>query len=215
MSRFRTRQTFGPSCPSGGIWYSCGFGSKFVGCCRSEACENGCATGNLEPASFNPSSYGGFPDQECSTGSWYTCNSTSPPFLGCCKSNPCELGSCPEGDLAAGFLSNNPAIAASFSPTGGPSSTSTSNPSSSPSSTGAVQPTSTIHSAPIGAIVGGVVGGVLLLCVIIFYIYRRKKVSKSGPLHESHNISEEPPKPSISQLFADSVVKRKSRLHDT
>ncbi|OCK92398.1 uncharacterized protein K441DRAFT_570129, partial [Cenococcum geophilum 1.58] len=74
------RQAFRPSCPSGGNWYSCGYGSRFVGCCKSQPCVNNCPAGNLEPASFDPSYYGKFPDQECSAGSWYTCTGTTPPF---------------------------------------------------------------------------------------------------------------------------------------
>ena len=103
------RQAFSPSCPSGGTFYACQSGTNFVGCCNSEASSNGCSDGNLEPASFNTAYYGQFKDQECPTGSrWYTCTGTKPPFMGCCKSNPCSNDGCPAGDLTAGFLSSNP-----------------------------------------------------------------------------------------------------------
>ena len=116
MPNIFLRQDFSPSCPSGGNWYACGTGSSFVGCCNSEPCDNGCPDGNLEPASFNPAWFGKFPDQECPTGSlWYTCQDTNPPFMGCCKSSPCGTG-CLAGNLTAGFLSSNPALAAKFSP---------------------------------------------------------------------------------------------------
>lgn len=116
MSRHHRRQNFSPSCPSGGKFYACGSGSLFVGCCRGDPCEIGCATGNLEPASFDPAFYHKFPDEECSSGSsWYTCSKIDPPFMGCCKlSYDCSPGGCPAGDLTAGFLSSNPKLAAPF-----------------------------------------------------------------------------------------------------
>ena len=211
MSLLNRRQAFEPSCTSGGTWYSCGFGSRFVGCCRSSnACENGCSAGNLEPATFDPDSYGDFPDQECSIGLWYTCTATNPPFLGCCKSNPCNIGSCPAGDLAAGFLSNDSAIAASFSPTGGASSTPTINPTSSPTSTSTTQPTST-HNVPAGAIAGGAVGGAIIAAGLIgFLIYLRKKTSKSNIVHHSPSPPEESLKSSATELFAGGSSKCKS-----
>ena len=212
MSLVFSRQSFNPSCPSGGTWYACSSGSNFVGCCNSEPCSNGCPDGNLEPASFDPNYYGQFSDQQCSSGSrWYTCSKTSPPFLGCCKSNPCISG-CPVGDVTAGFLSSNPKLAAPFLPSGtsstgssaatlsasasGSSSskptsstssssstasspaaiTSPSNPSPQPSATNIPSPT------PIGAIVGGAVGGVAVLALIIglllFYCRRRTRTSR-------------------------------------
>ncbi|EMF16674.1 uncharacterized protein SEPMUDRAFT_27757, partial [Sphaerulina musiva SO2202] len=68
------------SCPSGGTFYACGDGSKFTGCCGSNPCTVGCPAGWLEPTSFDTSQYGVFADQQCSTGLFYTCNFTSPPF---------------------------------------------------------------------------------------------------------------------------------------
>jgi hypothetical protein len=110
---------FSPSCPAGGTWYVCGAGSKskFVGCCSTDPCSsksNGCPAGSLQPAAFSASAYGTFADQECSAGLFYTC--TSPPFLGCCKSNPCAQGGCPRTDLASAFLSSDPGKAADFLP---------------------------------------------------------------------------------------------------
>ncbi|KAI9705267.1 MAG: hypothetical protein M1820_005265 [Bogoriella megaspora] len=196
MSLLYPRQDFGLSCPSGGSWYSCGSGSHFVGCCLSEACANGCPAGNLKPASFDPAYYGDFPDQECSAGDWYTCNKTQPPFLGCCKIKACDQNTCPDEDLAAGFLSNNPALAASFSPTGGTTSTSTATSASSSDSTSATvasistnTPTSSSkpsHHTPIGAIVGGAVGGFLVLVLAAgLLIYLRMYSSRSRDLHQS------------------------------
>ncbi|MCJ1401098.1 hypothetical protein MMC11_004310 [Xylographa trunciseda] len=141
------RQVFGPSCPSGGSWYACNSGTLFVGCCVAvnDPCQLGCPDGGLEPASFDPTYYGEFPDQECPIGSeWYTCAYTSPPFMGCCKTGPCKAG-CPTGDLTAGFLSSNPAIAAAFENVNGTSSASTSTSSSLPT-------TSTVISSTVGSL---------------------------------------------------------------
>ena len=158
MSLNHKRQAFGPYCPSGGDWYSCGYGSHFVGCCRSQPCVHDCPAGNLEPASFDTSYYGQFPDQQCSAGQWYTCNFTTPAFMGCCKSNPCQNG-CPTGDLTSGFLSSNPAVAAAFSPSG---------------------VTAASKSAPVGAIAGGAVGGVAALAIIVaLLIYYCRHATKS------------------------------------
>lgn len=142
MSRIFPRQNFNPSCPSGGTWYACESGSSFVGCCNSEPCSNGCSDGDLAPASFDPTYFGKFPDQQCSTGSrWYTCAATSPPFLGCCKSNPCTSG-CPVGDVTAGFLSSNPKLAAAFLPSSAAASSSSSTGPSSATSASSNKPTS-------------------------------------------------------------------------
>ena len=203
MPNIFLRQDFSPSCPSGGKWYACGTGSNFVGCCRSEPCENGCPTGNLEPASFDPNWYGKFPDQECPSGSlWYTCQLTDPPFMGCCKSSPCG-GACPAGDLTAAFLSSNPKLAGPFSPSPALSTASETASSSSSSSTTTSQTSSTGTSTPLqltstptstsdpadpyeahhptsmGVIVGSVIGGVLVIVILLLLFYfRRKQTNK-------------------------------------
>ena len=184
------RQVFGPYCPSGGDWYSCGYGSHFVGCCKTQPCVNDCPAGNLEPASFDISYYGQFPDQQCPEGSqWYTCTGTTPAFMGCCKSNPCQQNGCPTGDLTPGFLSSNPAVAGPFSPSGGPPTTTTSSRSSSTilsaaASTSTTQSptvvTAASKSAPVGAIAGGAAGGVAVLAIIIaLLIYYCRHATKS------------------------------------
>jgi hypothetical protein len=125
-----------PSCPSGGQFYACnGTITSFAGCCTSDACNNAivnvgganansdgktitaaelaavnqeaCPAANMKSMSFNASTYGQFPDQQCSDGTskFYTCAETSPPFMGCCKSDPCHTGSgCPAGDLVGVLL---------------------------------------------------------------------------------------------------------------
>ena len=188
MTHLYLRQAFQPSCPSGGNWYACGSGSNFVGCCTSEPCANSCPDGNLEPASFNSSYYGQFPDQQCPTGSrWYSCAYTDPPFLGCCKSSPCA-GGCPVGDLTAGFLSSNPAVAGAFSPSpaipsattatssslSARSSSSSTGPPASMSSSKASITSTTHHSTPIGIIIGATVGGIAILVVALLVWYHKR-----------------------------------------
>ncbi|KAF2815410.1 uncharacterized protein BDZ99DRAFT_550197 [Mytilinidion resinicola] len=130
-------KAFEPSCPSEGIWYACaqGSGSQFAGCCTQEACDgNGCPLGALQPATFNPAYFASFKDLGCPSDSqFYTCNATTPPFWGCCKSDPCVQGHCPSGDLRAAYFAT-PEEFSEYSATGGPSSavaTSTSSPNSS------------------------------------------------------------------------------------
>ncbi len=193
---------FSPSCPSGGSFYACSSGTYFVGCCNGDPCQGGCSDGNLEPASFDPLFIGKFKDQECSRGSeWYTCTATVPPFLGCCKSNPCTgTTGCPSGDVTAGFLSSNPAVAKDFLPAAASSasasassatssSSQTSRASSSPASTNssaaltttaafADMPTHTTSTGTIaGATVGGLAGLGLLVALLAFFL--RRRIAKS------------------------------------
>lgn len=89
-----------PSCPDGGRFQVCHLRNRFVGCCSTSACTDGCPHDDLRPASFNP--------QDCRQGgSWYTCPfTTPPPFMGCCKSYPCSDG-CPPENLTESFLAFN------------------------------------------------------------------------------------------------------------
>lgn len=207
MSLLFRRQEFSPSCPSGGDWYACETGSKFVGCCNSSPCVNGCPDGNLAPASFDPAFYGKFNDQECPKGSrWYSCAYTNPPFLGCCKSVACgaETG-CPVGDLTAGFLSSNPYIAEGYLSSA--NSSATSSASSTPAETSAAaRPvvTSSSTKAPIGAIVGGVVGGLAVIAILVILLlwYRKRKASK--PHQHISELDAPPEKP--TPMYKDGVL---------
>lgn len=227
MSALFRRAEFNPSCPSGGTFYVCDSGSKFVGCCKGSPCVNGCSDGNLSPASFNADAYKSpFQDQSCPQGSsWYSCAFTDPPFLGCCKSDPCGTG-CPVGDLTAGFLSSNPAAAAQYLSYGssatkssrptslGGSSLTTSSVSNSlaPSSiTGSSAKTSAASQSAVasssqkdshaGAIAGGVGGGIFLLIMLgalrLCYQQRKGRTS-TKPLNEL-DAPPEKPKP----MYAD------------
>src|ERR1700761_4890538 len=101
------------SCPSGGflsVCYESGQ-SGFIGCCNNDPCSSlGCSDGNLQSTSFNTQYYGKIPDQGCSEvgALFHTCNSTSPPFWGCCKTNPCGPSGCPTGDLDGAEIKQQP-----------------------------------------------------------------------------------------------------------
>ncbi|KAL1615901.1 hypothetical protein SLS54_008735 [Diplodia seriata] len=171
------RQAFEPSCLSGGTWYSCGAGSRFVGCCTSDPCNSrGCSDGNLRAASFNASAYSDFPDAECDSGRFWTCASTDPPFLGCCKVDACQAegnAGCPDQDLTAAHLPNNDALASAYSPTGGPSSTATATASATGGSS-----SSDGSSTSTAGIVGGVIGAVVVLLFVIGALLWRRRSKK-------------------------------------
>jgi hypothetical protein len=170
-----------PSCPKGGQWFVCTTGSRFIGCCDigKDPCHDGCPSASLRPASYDTNYDGRFADQRCSAGSlFYTCAKTNPPFLGCCKSNPCtsSSGGCPVNDLGAAFLSDNSTAAADFTATLLPaittttaSSASTSTAiSSSTASASAFATASATHQFHLstGGIVGIAIGGLLLLLTL-------------------------------------------------
>lgn len=182
---------FKPYCPTdGAIFYVCGnYTGNFIGCCTSNPCSsaNGCPSGNLKPASFDAAYYGDFHDQECSAGLFYTCNNTKPPFLGCCKSNPCSQG-CPSDSLAAVFLSGNPVDAADFlPPSGSSSSTASTSPSTSTASTNISSQIPASHSSGLsaGAIPGIVIGGVGGIAIIAGFILLCRRVSRLREIRES------------------------------
>ena len=185
------------TCPSGGQWYVCpgwlqttvmpalvlrmpfnvhryacpsGTGSsKFVGCCAGTAdpCSTGCAQGNIRPAAFPPANYGKFPDATCGTNSdFFTCapggNDT---FWGCCKSAPCSTSppACPDGSLVPAFL-DQPAQINFYA-------ASQTGASSAASSEGG----SKSNGAVIGGAVGGAIGGILIIGLIVFFLFRRRR----------------------------------------
>ncbi|TLD15606.1 uncharacterized protein PgNI_01186 [Pyricularia grisea] len=104
-------QAFGLSCPAGGKFYICETGSEFIGCCASDPCNlTGCPQRDLRTSSFSPDEYSSLPTQACenSDSLWYTCAFNVPPFMGCCKTNPCAdpKASCPTSSLGAAKLSS-------------------------------------------------------------------------------------------------------------
>ncbi|EUC29191.1 hypothetical protein COCCADRAFT_107188 [Bipolaris zeicola 26-R-13] len=169
------RQAFSPSCPSGGTWWACGYGTYFVGCCARDPCDITCAQGNLYPGAFDPKAYGTFPDATCGTGSkFYTC-SAGQTFWGCCKTNPCAQSGCPDGDLEPAILNRNDLLSA-YHATGSATTTSTSGPSAAAKKSD--------DGVPVGAIAGGAAGGAFAIAAIIGIIVwwlclRRKKKAKA------------------------------------
>lgn len=182
------RQDFAPSCPSGGTWWSCGYGTFFVGCCARDPCDITCAQGNLYAGAFDPASYGKFPDATCGTGSkFYTCTAGKT-FWGCCKTNACSQGGCPDGDLEPAIL-NRDDLRSAYHATGGSTMTSATRTSTSSATSASrtvdSQTTSATASAvpkdkaPVAAIAGGAAGGAFALAVIItllvYYCCHAKK----------------------------------------
>ncbi|KAF2423769.1 hypothetical protein EJ08DRAFT_421975 [Tothia fuscella] len=187
------------SCPSGGKWYVCDSTqkTKFVGCCTKDPCSEGCAQSDIRPASFDPTFNGTFADQRCDIGSaFYTCAKTDPPFLGCCKSNPCSApsGKCPGPNLTQTFLSDNATAAADFTGDLLPNiTTTTASASSSASATISASASSSASALPVtsghvhistGGIIGIAVGGGILLlgfiAVISVLLQRRSKSCRVG-----------------------------------
>jgi hypothetical protein len=172
-----------PDCPAGGDWYVCTTGTQFLGCCADNPCQDGCSAGDLRPASYNTTYTGKFSDQQCDAGLFYTCADTTPPFLGCCESNPCVIGNCPQSDLAGAFLSSNPAEAGDF--TASLSTTSATSTARASTITSSIIPTS----APghphlsIGVIVGIVVGSVVVflgLAALLMVVCQRRSKTHDG-----------------------------------
>ncbi|KAJ5922458.1 hypothetical protein N7516_010161 [Penicillium verrucosum] len=132
------------------------------------------------------------------TDQWYVC--TAGNFRGCCSSDPCTTGVCPDDTLSlttAAIIGLLPSVTPRTSTTSSTStlsrsttvlstdpSTTTSPPSSTSSSiaseTSAGSETSNTGSAPssnLGAIIGGVVGGiaVLVICAVLLFCCCRRK----------------------------------------
>lgn len=195
MHHFR-RQDFEPLCSSGGDYHACA-STRFVGCCQANPCVAGgsCNGGDLKPMSFDKNLYSSaFADQECSTGLWYTCSATNPPFVGCCKSNACHATSgCPDGDLVEGSLSSNPYYAAPWLSAATIDATSSA---AQASSSSAATTASSGHKLGGGAIAGvviGVVGVVVLLIAVLLHHLRRRAAETNSRGHEI-NEAETPPR---------------------
>lgn len=114
---------FQPSCLGGGGFYACDWGTRFLGCCVNQtgedACANGCLSSNLRAASFNAEYYSHITRNDCNAsyiGEWYTCQSTTYPFLGCCRENPCAIDGCRQTDLIPAELSRDQTEKAPFLP---------------------------------------------------------------------------------------------------
>lgn len=107
---------WGFSCPKGGAFYICPEKKhEFLGCCTVNPCTEErsgvCPDDQLEAATFSIAKYDILPAQGCDVSIqealFYTCNGSSPPFMGCCASNPCNAG-CPQDKLRPAVLNNLP-----------------------------------------------------------------------------------------------------------
>ena len=109
----------GISCPYGGSFFVCDHNTtEFVGCCAVNPCAGGqgvCPPDSLYNASFPQQRFDEIPRLECALerASWYACNFTSPPFLGCCKKDAC-ITSCEKTDLVPAKLGSDIAARKSF-----------------------------------------------------------------------------------------------------
>ena len=145
--------------------YACDKGSRFVGCCTTDPCSNGCAQGNIRPGAYNITHYGEWPDATCGTASTFYSCSAGPSFWGCCKINACQAtppAICPSGDLVPAFMDRPEQFKAYVDANTTPDTSSKSN---------------------TGAIVGGVVGGVFVIGIIgaiILFVLRRRRNRKRG-----------------------------------
>ncbi|KAK0386058.1 hypothetical protein NLU13_5895 [Sarocladium strictum] len=203
----KPEETIGAGCPSRGKFYVCE-ASGFVGCCSEDPCQTSdglCGDDDLAPMTFNPEKYKEIPAQDCQGRNpdieWYVCTSTKPfPFMGCCATNPCSEGSCPDGQLRGSKLSSNEKNTHIF--LGGDSTRTSSGPTTSSASTSTVaEPTSSSSDPgsgsdsgglPQGAIIGIAVGatavGILAIGLFLFWFWRKARQSREqadackGPL---------------------------------
>ncbi|ATY62695.1 hypothetical protein A9K55_009052 [Cordyceps militaris] len=111
---------FGLKCVSNGAQlYVNSTSSAYLGCCVSDpriTDDALCPQSDIRAMTFDKAMYNNIEPQQCAKGksSWYTCALTTPPFIGCCTTNPCLNGGCPSSNLGSATLSSNPKDAASF-----------------------------------------------------------------------------------------------------
>ncbi|KAI1632987.1 hypothetical protein F4809DRAFT_54105 [Biscogniauxia mediterranea] len=166
------RVRYGLSCPVGGEISICADAEdRFLGCCDiAAACSSGgggsgggnCSGAHLFPASFSAARYSDFLPQNCAApydeSYWYTCADAVPPFIGCCRNNPCN-GGCLEGNLIPARLSDIDENAAQFL---APAATEEGESASGPRNTGLI----------VGLSMTGVV---ILLAVLGIYLWWRRR----------------------------------------
>ncbi|KAK6197282.1 putative PKS/NRPS-like protein biosynthetic cluster [Pestalotiopsis sp. IQ-011] len=210
----------GLNCPKGGDFYVCDTAKiRFLGCCDVDPCADGsglCPQLNLKPSSFSSDHYNEIKPQMCvdanATTDWFTCQA-SPPFMGCCKSNPCAQGECPTKDLEVARLSDDESYAQAL--IGTATATSSSTASSTPTMSAASESHDGVQLST-GAIVGiAVGGGVLLLVLLGLLVYRcgylarhRKAQKEAEKPHSSVNspFGYSPVSPGFSPTYQDSIT---------
>lgn len=198
MMRYSRRNDFEPVCSSGGDYHACD-STRFVGCCTIDPCASGsCDDDHLKSMSFDSHLYStAFKDQACSIGGWYTCNSTNPPFVGCCKSNPCATKSgCPAGDLVEGSLSSNSYDAAPWLSAATLDAATTTSSVAPVSSLSDATTASSGHKMLSGGAIAGVavsIGTLVVLLIAAFLLYRRRKAAATESRgFETKNLVEAP-----------------------
>lgn len=213
MMLYSRREDFQPKCFSGDYHACDSTPDRFVGCCEIDPCVVGgsCKGGALKPMSFNQDSFSSaFQDQQCSTGKWYTCQDTNPPFVGCCTSNPCGTESgCSDEDLIGGSLSSNVSEAASWLSAAKSESLATTSSVAKASSSSTVATASVTQAPSSSAVVtassgqklsGGAIAGVAIgvAALVIFliaalFIYRRRKATTiESRSYETKNLMDTP-----------------------
>ena len=190
-----------PSCPDGGRFQVCSLTNRFVGCCSTSACPDGaqgCPRDHLRPASFNPDIR--YQNQDCRQGGpWYNCPfTTPPPFMGCCKSNPCSHGCPPEipsttSSSISSFASSPTSTNTADTPAGANTVASAAQglhtlSGSVPTVNAAAQ--SVIHAVTsppksnTAAIAGGVVGGIVGLALLLALLAIHRRWRTTRPLQD-------------------------------
>ncbi|PYH42148.1 uncharacterized protein BP01DRAFT_359763 [Aspergillus saccharolyticus JOP 1030-1] len=175
------------TCPYGGSWFVCDTAPYFVGCCASDPCNNttspACPTSSLHAASFNHQLYDEILPNRCidnSSSDWYTCNDTSPTFVGCCKNNPCGDG-CAEDDLLPAAWSSSSAGQLKLFQD---NASATTTASSSATHTDSSSSSSSHSSLSAGAIAGIAIGAAALVAFIVlaffFFLRRRRRQEASA-----------------------------------
>lgn len=186
------RAKYGLSCPRGGSFYICDTAkTRFIGCCDVDPCSHGndgtCQDDWLHQASFSATNYIDIPGQDCvepyNTSTWWTCQSATPPFMGCCKENPCNEG-CSRADLLPARLSDVEDNAAPFLESSStPSPTNSADPAPAPAK----------PKSPTGAIVGGTVGGVVpLLAALGVFLWMKKRKQKARMAYNEDGVQSHP-----------------------
>ncbi|KAB5572237.1 hypothetical protein GE09DRAFT_992736 [Coniochaeta sp. 2T2.1] len=200
------------TCPYGGNFYVCEHNTtEFVGCCTTDPGHDGqgiCPKDHLRNASFSPRDFADIMPQDCGDvpSLWYTCNFTSPPFLGCCKTNPCDAP-CAPADLTPAKLSRHAKARSAFTtaPSTGVNITQplTTSPESSRGLPSAASPSPTpdsfVLSPPTVAGFSIAVVAVVALVAVCMYIWGRRSGKRARarpePPKTDHNPSRVAPAP--------------------
>ncbi|XXH05154.1 ribosomal protein S7A [Hypoxylon texense] len=173
----------GLSCPSKGQFYVCETAAvRFIGCCTVNPCEDGsgsCPQSALAPTSFSSDHYDAIPPQNCAAPSnsshWFTCQGSTPPFLGCCSINPCQNDGCPTASLLPATLSDDAGNAQIFlsNTSSSPSSSSSTSATDSSTSSAPDASGSSGYSLSLGAILGIAIGCTALVAIILAFLAYR------------------------------------------